>query len=148
MSKHETTNPAASSSLKTHSGGCHCGRLRFEAELDLSAPVGRCNCSICTKMNQSGVIVKPAAFRVTQGEDFISEYHLSLAPNRRVFCKHCGTQVFGAGHIPEVGGDFVSVNVNTLDDVEPMDLTYQYWDGRHNNWMAGPRPTPWRIHEA
>ena len=20
-----------------------------------------------------------------------------------------------------------------------------YWDGRHNNWEAGPRPTPWPV---
>jgi hypothetical protein len=140
MSEH-TTNPG----LKTHSGGCHCGAVRFEVELDLGAPVSRCNCSICTKINQSGRIVKPSAFRVTQGADQLSRYDLSWAPNHRAFCKRCGIQLYGAGHIPEMGGDFVSVNVQCLDGIEPLHLTYEYWDGRHDNWMAGTRPAPWPM---
>ena len=33
---------------KTYSGGCHCGRVRYKAEVDLSR-VMSCNCSICRK---------------------------------------------------------------------------------------------------
>jgi hypothetical protein len=140
-----TTTNAQPALVPTYSGGCHCGRLRYEAEIDLGAGVGRCNCSICTKLATAGAIIAPSAFRVTAGHAFVGRYELSLAPNHRVFCTHCGTHVWGAGEIPELGGAFVSVNVNTLDDVEPMDLAVHYWDGRHNNWQAGPRATPWRI---
>jgi len=45
----------------------------------------------------------------------------------------------------EVGGDYVSVNLNCLDDIDPSALAIVHWDGRHNNWQAGPRPTPWPI---
>lgn len=55
---------------------------------------------------------------------------------------HC----FGRGHLEELGGDYVSVNVNTLDDIDPSLLQVVYLDGRHNNWDAGPRSTPWPIH--
>ncbi len=44
-----------------------------------------------------------------------------------------------------LGGDFVSVNVNTLDDHDPSTTAVTYWDGRHDNWQAGARPTPWPI---
>ena len=35
--------------------------------------------------------------------------------------------------------------VNCLDGIELRDLSIQYWDGRHDNWEAGPRSTPWPI---
>jgi hypothetical protein len=54
---------------------------------------------------------------------------------------HC----FGSGHLAELGGDFVSINYNTLDDVDPLDVKVSYWDGRHDNWQAGARDNPWRI---
>jgi hypothetical protein len=44
-----------------------------------------------------------------------------------------------------LGGEYVSVNVLCLDEVDPATLKTIYWDGRHNNWAAGPRETPWAI---
>jgi hypothetical protein len=60
----------------------------------------------------------------------------------------CGVHCFGRGHLVELGGDYVSVNLNCLDDVDPNQLSVVYWDGRHNNWIAGQRPAPWPISQA
>jgi hypothetical protein len=131
-----------------HVGSCHCGAVRFEFELDASKPAGRCNCTICTKTSQLGTIVKPQAFALLQGEESLSFYEWGGKTARRFFCKHCGIHCFGRGHLPQLGGDYVSVNLNSVDDLELMDLPVVYWDGRHNNWEAGPRSRPWATHRA
>jgi len=66
----------------------------------------------------------------------------------RHFCKHCGVQCFGKGALPELGGAFVSINVNCLDGVEVHSPPLRHWDGRHDNWHAGMRETPWPIYRA
>lgn len=103
----------------------------------------RCNCSICTKLGVTGQLVKPAALTVLAGEDQLASYSFRDPNAQRCFCKRCGTHVFGRGDLEVLGGPFVSININTLDGIEPNDLHVVYWDGRHDNWMAGPRDTPW-----
>jgi hypothetical protein len=133
---------------KNHAGSCHCGAVRFEVELDLSEGGSRCNCSICTKLGPLAKIVKPEAFRLLAGETHLSRYEWGGKISQRFFCKHCGVFCFGRGHLAEVGGDYVSVNLNCLDGVELGTLDVVYWDGRHERWDAGPRKTPWPILDA
>jgi hypothetical protein len=136
-----TSSPAA----RLHQGGCHCGAVRFQVRWDPAAGAGRCNCSVCTKISPVASIVKPDAFQLLAGEDSLGTYQWGPKISRRHFCKHCGVHCFGRGFLEEVGGNYVSFNVNCLDDIDPTQVKLVYWDGRHNNWEAGPRPTPWPI---
>jgi hypothetical protein len=131
--------------MKKHVGSCHCNTVRFEVEADLGAGASFCNCSVCTKVNALSVLVKPHAFVLLAGEDSLSQYEWGGKISRRFFCKHCGVHCFARGHLAEIGGDYVSVNVNCLDGIEVSEVKTTYWDGRHNNWEAGPRSHPWPI---
>jgi hypothetical protein len=129
----------------THRGGCHCGAVRFQVDADLAQGATRCNCSVCTKIGATARLVKPGAFVLLAGEESLTAYEWGPKISRRYFCKRCGIHCFARGHLPEVGGDYVSVNFNCLDDVDPNALAVVHWDGRHDNWEAGPRPAPWPI---
>lgn len=136
-----------SSTPSKHLGSCHCGAVTFAVEVDLaSARIARCNCTICMKVAQLGTHVKPSQFTLTSDPAKVASYAWrDAAVSTRYFCPTCGIHVFGKGHIPEIGGDYVSVNLNCLDGFDVATLPVVYWDGRHDNWMAGPRATPWPV---
>jgi len=127
-----------------HVGTCHCGAVRFRMQGELAAGGSHCNCSVCTKVNAFGRLLKPEEFELLAGEGNLTSYEWGHRVSRRYFCKNCGVTCFGRGHLAELGGDFVSINLNCLDGVELSELKVMYWDGRHDNW-AGARDEPWPV---
>lgn len=131
--------------MTTHHGSCHCGKVTFEADIDLAKGTGRCNCSYCAKVRNWSIGIKPAEFRLLTGQDDISEYGFRTdSTNHHVFCKHCGVRLYTHGHVAEIGGDYVSVMLSTFDDL-PTNLLIaapiRYMNGRDDDWFHEPAET-------
>jgi hypothetical protein len=139
-----TTTAPSPSAVRKHAGSCHCGAVKYEVMVDATS-ASRCNCSICSKVGALGSIVKPEAFTLLAGDADLDRYEWGARISKRFFCKRCGVHCFARGHLTELGGDYVSVNFQTLDDVDPGSVRVSHWDGRHDNWYAGTRPQPWPI---
>lgn len=129
--------------MKTYHGSCHCGAVRFEADIDLGRGTLRCNCSICVKSRFWPAIVAPEAFRLLAGEGDLSRYQFGSGINQHPFCRHCGVRAFGTGRSPR-WGDFYAVNLGCLDDASDAELAaapVTCLDGRHDDWHAVPAET-------
>lgn len=126
---------------KTYHGSCHCGSVKIKAKIDLSKGTGRCNCTYCRKVRSWSVIIKPENFELLAGQESLSDYQFGTFSGHHLFCKNCGCRPFGRGHVEEIGGDFVSIALACLDDVdaqELIDAPVKYFDGLNNNWFNKP----------
>jgi hypothetical protein len=103
---------------KTYLGGCDCGQVRYQVELNLGACSARCTCKRCSTPNFWGALVEPAAFKLLTGEDCLKAHTVNARGVHHLVCKHCGSRSFSRGSIPEIGGDYVTVNLNCLMDVD------------------------------
>ena len=130
---------------KTYKGSCHCGKIRFEAGVDLAQGTGKCNCTSCWKKRWWSVKVKPEDFRSLGGEEQMSGYKPGQERGHTGFCKQCGVIPYGWVAKTEWNdGEYVSVNVAALDDLDPAELAVapvQYYDGRNDNWWNPPPET-------
>jgi len=134
-------------SISKHHGSCLCGDVQFEAKLDISKG-SQCNCTICTKLGATGSIVKPAALTLLSPESGLASFTRSPDLGRWFFCARCKIYCFSTGHLEVLGGDFVSVNLNCIDGFDVSKTEIFHWDGRHDNWSAGPRRSPWPVATA
>jgi hypothetical protein len=111
-----------------HSGGCHCGDVRFEVDADLANEVILdCNCSICTKKGFWHLIVKPERFRLLTPPENMTLYMFGTRTAKHTFCKRCGIYAF---YEPRSHPGHVDVNARCLDGVDLASLRIEPFDGR------------------
>jgi hypothetical protein len=133
--------PPSTSNPRTYRGGCHCGGLQVEADLSVlhpATPYGapiRCNCTFCRKRGAVTMMIAPAAFRLLRHE---TEARFTPKPDigYYAFCGTCGVHVYARGHLEQLGGDFVTVNLDVLDDIPRERVTVAVLDGRGETWSV------------
>jgi hypothetical protein len=133
MTQQKKTKPSKfTPGVRTYRGSCHCGAYRFEADIDLGKGTTQCNCTSCSKSGWWGVHIKPEAFRR------LAPAELKAGPARpalgRVRCETCGIVPYGHGELEVLGGEFYSLNVRCLDDVDFEGLRIHYLDGLNDTW--------------
>ncbi len=114
-----------------HTGGCHCGAVRFEVEAPADIDVTECNCSICSKSGYLHLIVKKEDFKLLSGEENLLTYTFDTHEAKHLFCKTCGIKSF---YVPRSHPDGYSVNVRCLDEGSVNSMYVTAFDGR--NWEA------------
>jgi hypothetical protein len=118
-------------------GGCHCGSIRFEAEVD-PATVVICHCTDCQTFSGSAfrtvVLTKPGTFALLAGAPTVY-VKTAESGNRRqqTFCPLCGTPIYSA---PASGDTTVVVlrvgAIRQRDRLVPCD---QHWFRSSQPWL-------------
>ena len=124
--------------LKAYEGSCHCGAVRFEADLDLTQSSYRCNCSICRRNRFWAALATPEHFRLLSGREMLTEYLFNTRKGQHFFCKVCGVRPFGVGNETPMGTVY-GVNIGCLEGVSEEELSkvpITYVDGMHDRFEA------------
>jgi centromere protein V len=115
--------------MMRHTGGCHCGRVRFELFAPAELEVSDCNCSICAKSGFLHLIVPRAQFQLLSGAEQLTSYQFNTGVARHLFCAVCGVKSF---YVPRSHPDGYSINARCLDPGTYTSMHVTPFDGR--NW--------------
>ncbi|MBP6631328.1 MAG: GFA family protein [Kofleriaceae bacterium] len=115
---------------ETHyQGSCHCGKVRFHVDADLTKPAVACNCSMCGRAGTLLVFVPASGFTLEAGADAMTDYQFGKKHVHHLFCATCGIKAFGRGAGPD-GVEMIAVNVRCLDGVDPAAVPLHHYDGK------------------
>lgn len=116
-------------------GSCHCGAVRFEADIDPAA-MAVCHCTDCRVMSGSAfrvVVPAPAASFVLEGAPrMYVKTAQSGARRGQFFCGECGTHLYAGA--PE-GGPVLSVRAGVLREFAELHPALQLWQRSSVPWV-------------
>ena len=110
------------------SGGCHCGKVRYEVEMKIENGLS-CNCSVCQKRGSLFDFVPETNFTLLSGESYLADYLFNKKVIHHYFCKNCGILPFGKAAGPD-GTKMVAINMRTIDEIDLKKLKIKEYDGK------------------
>lgn len=114
--------------MKTYTGGCHCGAVRYEAQIDLDRVIS-CNCSNCGKRGLLLKFIPESQFALISGEATLKDYRFNKKHISHMVCEGCGVESFGRGAGLD-GTQMVAINVRCLDEVDPESYPVDKFNGK------------------
>ena len=115
-----------------HSGGCHCGRLRYRFDAPLT-DIAHCHCSVCRRSSggilTTWITVPLASFQWLAGTP--TEY-ASSATCTRSFCPTCGAHLT---LFTRLSPETLDVTVATLDHPEQAPADRHIWVQSRLPWL-------------
>ena len=101
-----------------YSGGCHCGRVRFDVEMEFEKAF-TCSCAVCQKMGTLLVYVNAEKLTLHAGETALTEYSVGKGKKliHHYFCKVCGISPWAKGTALN-GQDMRAINIRCLDTID------------------------------
>lgn len=123
---------------KVLNGRCHCGAVRFRAELtDGFDTIRRCTCSYCRMRGAVAASADLGGVTILSGEENLSSYRFNTGSAQHFFCSKCGIYTH---HQRRSNPQQYGVNVACLDGISPFDFReVPVVDGvNHPNDTGGP----------
>lgn len=119
-------------------GGCHCGAIKFEAEVDPERTV-ICHCADCRRTSATAfrVIVPVLAKNFTLLQGAPKEYVKTAesgAKRALAFCETCGGGLYGA---PAEGPrEILTVRVGAIDQADVLAPKREVWRRSALSWLG------------
>jgi hypothetical protein len=114
---------------QTYSGGCQCGKVRYEVDMDI-AEVIACNCSRCRRLGSLLAFAPVTQFRLLSGDTDLASYEFNRQLIHHKFCSTCGIQSFAIGKNPKTGAEMAAINVRCLDNLDADAFKVRKVDGK------------------
>jgi len=112
-----------------HTGGCHCGKVRYEVEMNVEKAIS-CNCSICMKRGSLLDFVPETSFKLLSSESDLGDYQFNKKKIHHLFCKNCGILSYSKAAAPD-GTKMVAINLRCLDGFDMSQVKIKEYDGKH-----------------
>lgn len=129
----------------THTGGCHCGQLRYQFSGPLR-DIAHCHCSICRRVSGGIVttwITVPAAdFEWLAGTP--AQYD-SSSSCVRYFCPNCGAQL---ALVTRLSPQSIDLTIATLDHPEHAPAERHIWTDSRLPWLHLDEHLPGEAEET
>ena len=112
----------------THHGSCHCGRIAFDLEADVTEALD-CNCSMCRRRGALLAFFPREALTLNTPAADYATYKFNKERIAHHFCPTCGIAPFSEGVHPKTGAMMAAVNVRCLPDLDLSIVTVKQVDG-------------------